>query len=525
MSASPLWSSLPGVGVRRILWAGGLVLSVVAGLIAAASLPLGMSFSDRSAHVAEPPAYPITRVSRGVLESKVAEQGTVDSSNNIVVASDCEWTARIIELVPEGSWVYEGQVVVQMDTAELVQRKKEKEITLIAAESALVQAREVVRLQEVENESSLAKAKIARHLAELDLKKYIEGEYPRLLKEAEGAVALAEEDVARAKDRLEFTERMARKGYDSPVSVEREQLSVFRYETGLINAQNALDVLVNHTKGRTLAELTAKARDAELELKRVEQIADMALANRQLQVATRESNLQAMIQDVERLQKSIDACMIRAPKTGEIIYANEGSVRNEVILGEYIRHHQDVVRVPDLTQMKVDVRIHESLIDGIRPGLTAAVTVDAYPDVPFRGTLESVSRVPTTPNSYYYAPDVKEYDAIIRIDATPKELEILKPGMTAQVDILLERLEDCVYVPIQAVVDVAGRAMTFVSTPEGIRSREVTLGLMTSSHAEILDGLSEGETLVLTPRATCAEMLHALEDQFTSETNAQNIGG
>lgn len=507
---------------RIFLFCGSMLF-----LVAAVMLPQGMT-----APRLESPAsrFLTAPVERGDLELTLSQRGLLDSARNIVVASACEWSVRIIELVPEGTVVEEGEVVVQLDSSELVERLKEREIALISAQADLIKAKEVLAMQELENQSALAKAELARDLARLDLEKYEQGDFPKADKEAKAAVALAQEDVSRARERYEYTSRLVRKGYESPVTLEKERLSMMRYENKLANAHRELELLKNHTRRRTMTELKAAVLDAQSELDRVEKIGKIAVLNRQVQLHTRQKRLDATQEYVDRLRQSIAACTIRAPRSGEIIYANEGSVRDEIIEGETVRNKQEVVRIPDLSQMDVKLRIHESLIEGVRQGLPANVQLDAYPNLQLTGQVISVSRVPTAGRSRY-SRDLKEYDATVRIDTESAPADILKPGLTAQVQILVDRQQDCLQVPVQSVVNVGGQNFVFVATPAGVEHRMIDVGMKSDTAVEVVSGVGEAESVLLSPRTNCTEQLIALREQFggeeseSEESSVANIGG
>src|SRR5690606_17196511 len=235
------------------------------------------------------------------------------------------------------------------------------------------------------NQSALAKAELALTLARLDLEKYEQGDFPKADNEARAAVALAQEDLSRATERSEYTARLVRKGYASPTQLDEERLSLMRYENKLSSVQRGLSLLNNHTRRRTMTELVAAVEDAESDLARVEKIAKIAVLSRQVQLHTRQKRLDATQEYVDRLRRSIAACTIRAPRSGEIIYANEGSVRDEIVEGEMVRNKQEVIRIPDLSNMDVRLRIHESLIEGVRQGLPAHVQLDAFPELNLTG--------------------------------------------------------------------------------------------------------------------------------------------
>ncbi|MGD9855990.1 MAG: HlyD family secretion protein [Planctomycetaceae bacterium] len=497
----------------RVLAAGLLVM-----LFCAATLPTSSpKVQETSGRFLTVPA------TQGTLRNVLVEQGLVDSARNIVVTSECEWPQRIIRLVPEGEWVQEGDVVVELDSSELDQRLRQREILIINAAASLVDAQEVFRLQKLENESAVAKAELAGMLAELDYDKYLRGEFPKLQKEAETAVALAAEDVTRAKERYQYTARMARKGYESYLNLEQERVSQMKYEHTLDTATRELDLLTRYTYARQIAELESSAARSKQELARVRQQCELALANREMLVQNREQQYQQHVDYAERLKRNIAACTIRAPTTGEIIYANEGSIRNEIVEGQTVRHRQEVVRIPDLDKLEIKVRVHESEMAGVREGLPATISIDAFPGAVYRGEVVSVSRVPTAGS--YYTRDLKEYDAAVRIVAAPEETAALKPGLTAKVDIQIGHRENCLSVPPQSIVNIAGRSMIFVNTAQGVEHREIEIGLTTDTGVEVISGLHSSEQVLLSPRATCGRRIIALTESFGSETRVENIGG
>jgi hypothetical protein len=97
---------------------------------------------------------------------------------------------------------------------------------------------------------------------------------------------------------------------------------------------------------------------------------------------------------------------------------------------------------------------------------------------------------------------VKEYAATVTIDSDPVGL---RPGMTSAVEVLIAHLKDVLSVPVQAVVETNGSFNCWVRTPKGIEKRPVVLGMSNNTRIEIKDGLSDGDDVLLNPRAVVAE--------------------
>jgi HlyD family secretion protein len=173
-------------------------------------------------------------------------------------------------------------------------------------------------------------------------------------------------------------------------------------------------------------------------------------------------------------------------------YGNQEPIRE----GATVRERQTIITIPDLRRMSVNVKIHESYIKKIKVGQKARITVDAYPDERLTGEVTVVGLLPDSQNRWLN-PDLKVYLTTVTIEGTNTWL---KPGMSAKVEILVDHLDDVVYVPVQSIVPGNGREYCFVSSsfnkPE---RREAQVGEFNDEFIEVKTGLKEGERVLLNP--------------------------
>src|SRR5262249_44089167 len=128
-----------------------------------------------------------------------------------------------------------------------------------------------------QNDSDTAAAKLKLELDELDLTKYVEGDYVQEKNTILGEIKLADEDLKRAIDKYAFTQRLARKGYAKLSEVEADRVAWEKAKINLSVAEEKKKVLEKFTKERQVAELEANARESKLELERVELKAKAAI--------------------------------------------------------------------------------------------------------------------------------------------------------------------------------------------------------------------------------------------------------
>lgn len=149
------------------------------------------------------------------------------------------------------------------------------------------------------------------------------------------------------------------------------------------------------------------------------------------------------------------------------------------------------VTIVDLQRLQLDAYVDEVDIGRVKVGQEGFFSVDAFPGKEFHGRVTAIYPQAVIQN------DVVTYDCIIRID-TPYD-GLLRPQMTATVTILVESKEDVLVLPVNAVKRRSGRSVVWRRKGDRIEALPVTTGWQDDTRVEILSGLSEGDTVLLSP--------------------------
>src|SRR5690606_31802167 len=129
----------------------------------------------------------LVRAIKGPFLVSLSVQGTVDSLRNAQLISTVASTTTIISIVPEGTWVKAGEIVCELDAAQMEDRAQTQQISVTNAEAAEAASAAAVQITKTQNESLIAAAELALQLARLDVDKYIKGEYPQQHDKLSGA--------------------------------------------------------------------------------------------------------------------------------------------------------------------------------------------------------------------------------------------------------------------------------------------------------------------------------------------------
>ena len=476
---------------RRRLLAAAAALAAVAVLAFAGLRPRG------GAEEAGADLY--ARAQRGPLVVDLSEDGEIKPSEQLILKSEVEGRHSILYIIPEGTMVRKGDLLVELDVATTVDEKVNQEIAVTNAASALEMKREDLEIARNQAASDIELAEQDLAFAREDLVKYEEGEYPNKLDETKGAVTLAEQELEQAKEKYEWSKKLHAEDFLSESELKGDELSWRHKELSLATARGNLSLLETYTHKRELAKLQSDVRQKEAALDRVRRKAASSILQEESALRAKEADFNRQAQKLEKLEQQIAKAKIYAPMDGQVIYStsNQRPWENNEPLKEGVEvwERRDLIILPTADTFIASTVVRESALKGLSAGMPVRVTCDAVPGKVFSGTLSRIAPMPDN-GRRWMNPDIKEYPAEVRIDGGVGEL---KNGLGCRVRIILAEYEDAVSVPVQCVVRAGGRPFVWVRTPRGPERRAVETGLDNNRFVRILSGLEGGEEVLLVP--------------------------
>jgi multidrug efflux pump subunit AcrA (membrane-fusion protein) len=417
----------------------------------------------------------VQRVVRGPFEHDVSERGELESSNNVLIR--CEVQSRtagtngvkIIEIVPEGTVVKKGDLLVRFDEAALQAERTTQLINVGSAEATAAQSK-----------NDLTAAVIAR-------KEYEFGEFETEREKFSGEILVASQAVSHAEETVKHSKKLLRRGYISRLQLQSEEFRLAKAESDLRSGKVKLNALVEYTKPKKLSELDSKVKTSEAKLKSDE--AKLALENQKLRV----------------LDEQIVKCTVLAPGDGQVIYDHErddwGGAENQIKQGTVVHEQRVVARLPDPKKMQVVAKVAESRIDRIKVGMPAKIEIEGLPGVELAGKVTRVNEYPAPDD--WLSGGAKEYATTVEVIDSPAGL---RPGMTARVAIRVETIADALQVPIQAVVEKTGKYYCLRRTGGALEPRQVLVGSTNEKFLVVRQGLAVDDEVLLNPRARLSEL-------------------
>lgn len=443
---------------------------------------------------------PTAIAKEGPLTISVTESGTIKAREQEVIKSRVEGQTTILFLVPEGSRVKEGDLLVELDTSNLQDRLVEQEIQVKNSETSFIRARENLEVVKKQAESDIALATRDHRFAEEDLKQYVEGEFPKLLKEANSRITLEKEELENSEEKYEWSKQLFTEKYISESELEADRLARNRSELDHDLAVANRDLLKDYTYKRKVDELESNIEETQRAFERVKLSANSDVIQAQADLDNRKAELDRQHAKQAKLEDQIKKAKIVSPGSGMVVYATSSRASwrgNDEPLdeGQTVRERQELIHLPTTDAMKVELKVHESNLKKIELGLAVQVRVDAIPGKVYVGRISKIAPLPDA-QSMWMNPDLKVYRTEVQLDSAD---EALRTGMSCQCEVLIEHYDEAIYVPVQAVVRPNGDPVVYVSEGESFAPRSVKIGKDNNRVVVIEEGLKAGEVVSLTP--------------------------
>ena len=446
-------------------------------------------------------SFPTFVAKRGPLTISVLESGTMSSQEQITLKNEVEGRTTIVSLVPDGSMVKKGDLLVELDASTLKDRIIDQDIQVQRADASYIGAQESLAVTENQAKSDIDVARLTLKFARQDLQQYVDGIYPKDVNELTARIRLSEEDLKRAEDVNDWSRRLFEEKYLSETEYLADKLAVQRRTLERDVANSDLDLLTNFTYHRQIEQLTSDVNQADMALERTERKASADVVQAKADLRAKELEYNRQQEKMKKTEDQLSKTTIYAPQNGMVVYATSGGGRRPwdrrepMEIGGEVYERQALITLPTADSMKAQVNIHETSLEKVRVGLPVVITVEALAGKKFLGRVKRIAPLPDA-TMMWVNPDLKVYPTDIYLEDSDSSL---RTGMSCKAEIIIAQYENAVYIPVQAVLRVAGQPTVYVVKDGSYTERAVEIGLDDNKMIRIVSGLEEGEVVLMTP--------------------------
>jgi len=446
------------------------------------------------------PAKPeTTAAKRETMRIELKLDGAFEpAERHVVQVKTVSWQGEmpLAKVAAHGSKVKKGDVLLQVDTAKLLEAIAAAGVELASAKVQLDRVNEEIKLAAAGE--ALQKERVEREARESAerLKHYLEVEKDLELKEIELSRIGVEDWIADQKEELDQIEKMYKSeeltNATRDIVLKRAQRSLERSKARYEIYMKRMERLKSYDMPRQLEELQLAARERAHGLETWTRTSPIQRADRETNLARSTTNVRQQEENLAKLRKDEAALTVAAPADGVVWYGNfdggswqgvEEGLKN-LKVGEKIQANQPLMTVVP-SDLCVKTAVGEDRLTDLPPGTEAKITPVAFPDLALAG--KSVAPV------LVGARKGEAFDT--RFELAGGDPRIM-PGLKAKIVVRVATLKDVVTVPSGAVTEEDGKKL--VKVYEGGKSvaREVTVGRVNGDRTEIKAGIKEGDEIV-----------------------------
>ncbi len=430
-------------------------------------------------------------VERAPFQHIVLEQGEIESSQNVEVVCNVKSRNRdgtaILWVADEGTWVKKGEKLVELDSSALEQEIKQQRIVVNSSHALKISAA-----------SALEQAVVAKE-------EYLDGEFIKQEKTILAEILKLKEELALSEDNARFSTEQAAQGFVTQRTLRADQFNVEKAIVSLDLAENNLKTLRNITKRKELIGFDSKIETAK--------------AKNEAEIKSHQEELDKLTE----IEEQLELCIIYAPDDGQVVHANRyssrgGSAEFVVEPGALVRERQEIIRLPDPANMQVKDKINESKIALVAEGMPVKVQMGAFEDNVLDGVVRKVNKY-AEPGNWFSS--VKEYATIIEIIDPP---ENIRTGMTAEVQIFVQELDDALQIPVQALINYRAHYFCMKLVNGETETMEVKIGPTDDKMVVITEGVAANDVVVMNPKRY-EELLNLPDLPEPDEAKTKRPGG
>ncbi|HEX4489115.1 MAG TPA: efflux RND transporter periplasmic adaptor subunit [Terriglobales bacterium] len=291
--------------------------------------------------------------------------------------------------------------------------------------------------------------------------------------------AEAEIDQARAQARLTEEE-------------DSTAVAKARYDVEVAKLDASKQEIVSKIEG---AEAKLKVADAEQKLHEAEQKLASDRISSKATIQSKIDASQKAAYDVERTERALTKMALTAPLSGMVslvrIWHPEG--QSAFKPGDRTWPGAPIAELPDVSTLRITARVEETDRGRLAIQQPVAVHLDAIVDRQFNGKIEKISTIASSDFTGGW-PFPRNFDLSIALDETDPRL---KPGMTAQMTVVVERIANAITLPAQASFQKSGQSVAYIWDGSKFQERAIEIGRRSGDRVLVTKGLNPDERVAL----------------------------
>lgn len=459
-----------------------VILLAAAGLLGGGWLVRGI-IVRRSERI---PQYVTTRVTRGTVMSSVDATGELKHGRQDYIY--WEVTGTVTELLAgAGDTVHEGQLLARMDSQEARDRLVDARDNLEIARIRLAKAEEGYKTANQDAQLQYEKAKADLSTVLLRLEELEDGPGAMELETARSNLRAAERTCRAAEKEFALNKQLFAEGLVAKKEYDDSLQALAAARDQVTTARLRLEEITKPLDEKELARAEAAVKQAEINLLLAERNLETVETHRHDELTAARMEYRRQQRALAEAEELVESLELRAPFTGLILTINAAEGEEVVATSRGQETFLPFMILASHDRWEVQAYVNEEDVVKITLGMPAEIILLAKEDQVFSGRVSSVGA------EARISSNIVTYPVIVQME---ENAEFFRPGMSADLIIIIEQKEDVLILPQAAVTRRQGRSMAQVLRDGEIELIQVETGVAGNGMVEIRSGLENGDEVV-----------------------------
>lgn len=289
-------------------------------------------------------------------------------------------------------------------------------------------------------------------------------------------------EIAKAEyEKLKSTQQSEIEDLEADLELARisQEISRINFETSIYEPSVTKQEIALKLESATIALNRAKEQIENKKIIHREDLIQKSLTMKQLTATLAEAN------------SSMNNLFVVSPARGIAIKEENWNTGQKWAIGDQPYSGSKLIELPDLAEMRAEVKINEVDVSKILPGQRVEIRPDAYSDSLYTAKVESVANLAQNKD---YKSRIKIFPVQIRISGQSKKL---LPGLSVSCKIIVNEIPNVLFIPLESLFREQGLEYVWLKSGSGFKRRDVKTGAINTDFAIITEGLEENDAIAL----------------------------
>jgi multidrug efflux pump subunit AcrA (membrane-fusion protein) len=302
-------------------------------------------------------------------------------------------------------------------------------------------------------------------------------------------------EIKRAIIQAEQQLEIAQAEYDKLKSTQQSEIEDLEADLELARISQEISninfKIATYEPEATKKEIKLKLESATIALNRAqEQIENKKVIHKE-DLLQKSLTIRQLTSTLAEANTSMNSLFVVSPAKGITIKEMNWNTDQKWAVGDQPYSGSKIIELPDLSEMRAEVKINEVDVSKLIPGQKVEIRPDAYSDSIYTGKVESVANLAQNKD---YKTKIKIFPVQIRIAGQSKTL---LPGLTVSCKIIVSEIPDVLYIPLEALFNEQAMDYVYLKSGSGFKRHDIKTGAINTDYAIVTEGLNENDLIAL----------------------------